>query len=81
MPWEIGYFDGLKGVISILPIVKTEDQAFDGQEFLGLYPYIDYIDDYVMFVNSGNAPIETLGRLSKAENFRHFKDWMQERAG
>lgn len=41
MPWECGYFDGINGKIAILPISKTDESSFKGQEYLGLYPYID----------------------------------------
>lgn len=39
MPWEVGYFDGLRGrsQIGVVPIVKSIDQKFEGQEYLGLY--------------------------------------------
>jgi hypothetical protein len=41
MPWELGYFDGLRqGRIAILPLVATEGAAFRGQEYLGLYPKV-----------------------------------------
>jgi len=41
MPWELGYFDGYrKGHVAILPIMN-EEESFEGQEYLGLYPYID----------------------------------------
>lgn len=40
-PWELGYVDGNKnGRCAILPIMKAK--SFKGQEYLGLYPYIDY---------------------------------------
>lgn len=40
-PWELGYFDGKKnGRCCILPIM--ESQTFQGQEYLGLYPYMQY---------------------------------------
>lgn len=40
MPWECGYFDGLKEKVAILPIVKeAAGDEFYGQEYLGLYPY------------------------------------------
>lgn len=41
MPWELGYFDGLKnGKVGILPIVEPGNDSFYGQEYLGLYrPY------------------------------------------
>lgn len=42
MPWELGYFDGTKEKVVILPIlernIKTEE--YQGQEYLGLYPYV-----------------------------------------
>ena len=44
MPWELGYFDGLKpGRVGILPIVITAGAPFDGQEYLGLYPSYQYL--------------------------------------
>lgn len=41
MPWECGYFDGINGKIAVLPIADSDENSFDGQEYLGLYPYID----------------------------------------
>lgn len=41
MPWECGYFDGLKGRVSILPVTKSTQSNFSGQEYLSLYPYVD----------------------------------------
>jgi hypothetical protein len=42
MPWELGYFDALNGNVAILPIVQTPGQdTFKGEEYLGLYPYVD----------------------------------------
>ena len=41
MPWELGYFDGLKGTVAILPIDETPKAQFKGQEYLALYPYVD----------------------------------------
>jgi hypothetical protein len=45
MPWELGYFDGMKpGHVGIVPIVASEDDTFPGQEYLGLYPHFGLID-------------------------------------
>lgn len=45
MPWELGYFDGFKpGHVAILPLVKSAGDSFPGQEYLGLYPYIEDIN-------------------------------------
>ena len=38
-PWELGVSDGLKGRVCILPVMNS---SFKGQEYLGLYPYLDY---------------------------------------
>ena len=43
MPWEAGFFDGIRDrMIAILPITDEEqnEKPFIGQEYLGLYPYI-----------------------------------------
>lgn len=41
MPWECGYFDGVKGRVAICPIVMQGTKSeYTGQEYLGLYPYI-----------------------------------------
>lgn len=40
--WELGYFDGLKqSRCCILPIMEYGSH-FHGQEYLGLYPYLEY---------------------------------------
>jgi uncharacterized cysteine cluster protein YcgN (CxxCxxCC family) len=41
MPWECGYFDGIKEKVAIVPIQKTSsNNKYDGQEYLGLYPHV-----------------------------------------
>ncbi len=45
MPWELGYFDGYKpGAVAVFPLVDTERSTFHGQEYLGLYPAVDWHD-------------------------------------
>ena len=44
MPWELGYMDSLRSSrVGIAPIVADNDanKEFKGQEYLGLYPYLD----------------------------------------
>ncbi|MGL5829634.1 MAG: toll/interleukin-1 receptor domain-containing protein [Angustibacter sp.] len=45
MPWELGYFDGLRGSgrIAIFPLVAAAGDRFVGQEYLGLYPRIQQL--------------------------------------
>lgn len=42
MPWELGYFDGIKGKVAILPITDQVNNrnSYSGQEYLGLYSYV-----------------------------------------
>lgn len=41
MPWELGFFDGYKpGQVAILPLLDDENEKFQGQEYLGLYPLV-----------------------------------------
>jgi hypothetical protein len=44
MPWELGYMDArTKSRVAVVPIVDDADAGKDyrGQEYLGLYPYLD----------------------------------------
>lgn len=43
-PWELGYFDGKSGNARccILPILNYTSHTYQGQEYLGLYPYLQY---------------------------------------
>jgi hypothetical protein len=49
MPWELGYFDGLKGgeKVAILPLVQTAGQAFLGQEYLKLYREVERVESLI----------------------------------
>jgi hypothetical protein len=40
MPWELGYFDGIKGTVAVLPISKTYKTDFKGSEYIGIYDYV-----------------------------------------
>ncbi|MGF6575175.1 hypothetical protein ABH945_007304 [Paraburkholderia sp. GAS333] len=41
MPWELGFFDGLKGTVGVLPVTQKQETTFKGEEYLNLYPYVD----------------------------------------
>lgn len=54
MPWELGYFDGIKpGYVWILPLVTQEDSEFKGQEYLGLYPPVEKLTTLAQRLNLG----------------------------
>jgi hypothetical protein len=41
-PWELGYFDALRaGNVFIMPVTSGGKDPFAGQEYLGLYPYLE----------------------------------------
>jgi hypothetical protein len=42
MPWELGYFDGLRnGAVAVLPLLEGENDRFVTQEYLALYPLVE----------------------------------------
>jgi hypothetical protein len=71
MPWELGYFDALKGRVAILPVKKTESSTFTGNEYLGLYPYVDL----ATVQNSSN---ERLWVNRSAEKYKDFRTWLTD---
>jgi hypothetical protein len=74
MPWELGYFDGFRSAVAILPIAQTTQESFSGQEYLGLYPYIDG-SDVTLWVNRGAAP----SRLFRGQaSFKQFREWLAD---
>lgn len=77
MPWELGFFDGCRGRVAILPIAETEGQSFVGQEYLGLYPYVDQVSQGVLWVHKGNALRRRLGAMANSWDFRPLKEWMR----
>jgi hypothetical protein len=40
MPWELGYFDGIKQKAAVLPISNGIKEEFKGTEYVGIYYYI-----------------------------------------
>lgn len=70
MPWELGYFDGVKGRVAILPILNKPTNQYDGQEYLGLYPYVTKDPD------SGTG-IDTLWIQADYNVWVSFRSWLQ----
>lgn len=42
MPWELGFFDGLKSKVGVIPVTREQEETFKGEEYLNLYPYVDF---------------------------------------
>lgn len=71
MPWELGYFDGFKNRVAILPIADQpgSGDSYSGQEYLGLYPYIT-VD------TAKGASTETLWVHDSSSSYVIFKNWL-----
>ena len=41
MPWELGYFDALRGKVAVMPLLSQPGETFVGSEYVGLYPTVD----------------------------------------
>ena len=68
MPWELGFFDGLKGKVGVIPIVGENSSSFKNEEFLNLYPYID--------TAKGNGGSKKLLWINASEtNYANFGLW------
>lgn len=55
MPWELGFMDGYKSKVAIMPVVESFQTTFNGQEYLSLYPYIEK-EGPSLFVCSSENP-------------------------
>jgi hypothetical protein len=74
MPWELGYFDGLKkGRVAILPVSESVETGFKGQEYLGLYNYVDIFGAGagVLWINDGAGKFTSLDRWLHGEEPTH----------
>lgn len=79
MPWELGYFDGFRSAVAVLPIGSTGKESVIGQEYLGLYPQID-VSGASLFLNKGAAPERLYGRAGAYSTFKPLSNWIVEKA-
>ena len=72
MPWELGFFDGLKGRVGIVPVTLRQQSGFVGEEYLGLYPYVDRAtiegtSRYALWINRSRQVYAPLPGWSRGE--------------
>ena len=68
MPWELGYFDGLRGgQVAVMPLVDKENDSFTGQEYLGLYPKVT--KDTYQGSTKQDVFVEGRGRWTTLQDF------------
>ena len=71
MPWECGYFDGLKEKVAIVPVKASVTSSYAGQEYLGLYPYC--------VKEKSNQGVETLWIHKDAKTYTSYNHWVKTR--
>lgn len=69
MPWELGYFDGIKGTVAVLPISKSSKSSFAGSEYLGIYYYIQIAE-----ISGTNQ--NALWVYEAYSKYINFKSWL-----
>ncbi|NLR39177.1 toll-Interleukin receptor [Novosphingobium sp. ERW19] len=78
MCWELGWFDGGRGPVAVLPVLTEGERYYRGREFLGLYPYIEVDEDgrikVVRPVVAGPSGI----MVFEAPNWRSFESWRSD---
>jgi len=71
MPWECGYFDGLRGTVAICPVShRTEQYSYIGQEYLGVYPYVEQ-------AKAENTGQDTLWICESSSKYVSFNAWLK----
>ena len=70
MPWELGFMDGRNGKAAILPVVQQATSTYAGQEYLGVYPYVQQ--------NPSKAgPRQKLWIHKSSTNYVLFDKWLE----
>ncbi|MHA3772932.1 toll/interleukin-1 receptor domain-containing protein [Verrucomicrobiota bacterium sgz303538] len=71
MPWELGYFDGVKQHVAVCPVTDyTSTPDFKGQEYLSLYPYISRAKPM------GQSE-DTLWVHESPDSYIIYRDWLK----
>lgn len=72
MPWECGYFDGIKSKVAICPISESATQSltnqYNGLEYLDLYPYL---------ATKGLLNKPTLYIHESPSKYVNFQEWLK----
>ena len=76
MPWELGYFDGVKkSMVAVLPIETVNSRSIKGSEYIGLYNVIDFAPsnegEKMIWVNDGAKYVSFERWLSGEKPFIH----------
>lgn len=75
MCWELGWFDGARGPVAILPVLAAEERHYRGREFLGLYPYVELDDEGQLKIVRPVVPGPSGVMIIESPNSRSFESW------
>lgn len=70
MPWELGFFDGFKGTVGIVPVTRNQEDTFKGEEYLSLYPYVDAVP-----LSGTSEPVLWINRSAQA--YARLEPWLK----
>ncbi|GAA3099727.1 hypothetical protein GCM10010520_51440 [Rhizobium viscosum] len=75
MSWELGWFDGAKGLVAVLPVLPDGTRYYRGREFLGLYPYVELTEDGRLKIMRPVVAGPNGIMIFEAPNSRPFDSW------
>lgn len=75
MCWELGWFDGGRGLVAVFPILAEGERYYRGREFLGLYPYVELDEECGLKVVRPVVADSNGIVILEAPNSRSFDSW------
>jgi hypothetical protein len=78
MCWELGWFDGGRGPVAVLPVLGEGERYYRGREFLGLYPYVEVDEDGRLKIVRPVVAGPTGIMMFEAPNWRSFESWRSD---
>jgi TIR domain len=70
MPWELGFFDGLKGKVGVVTVVGNQPDKFKREEYLNLYPYVDQS-------TAERGSVQMLWINKQSDEYARLKAWVK----
>ena len=78
MCWELGWFDGGRGPVAVLPVLAEDERYYRGREFLGLYPYVELDGEGRLTVVRPVVAGPSGFMMFEAPNSRSFASWRDD---
>ncbi|MGN6065374.1 hypothetical protein [Brevundimonas diminuta] len=81
MCWELGWFDGARGPVAILPVTAEPKTYYFGREFLSLYPYVTLDEKGRLQVVRPAVPSPNGFMMIESPNWTAFETWKSGKRG